>query len=82
MIERGLLRFLYGRDPVVMILLTYAVLLILEDVIKLVWGVDPYFAFQPYTLLGRSQVGSLTFSNYDFGVILIAAIIGGALWWG
>jgi branched-chain amino acid transport system permease protein len=81
-IERGLLRFLYGRDPVVMILLTYAVLLILEDVIKLVWGVDPYFAFQPYTLLGRTQLGPLTFSNYDFGVILIAAIIGVGLWWG
>ena len=65
-----------------MILLTYAVLLILEDVIKLVWGVDPYFAFQPYTLLGRTQVGPLTFSNYDFGVMLVAAIIGLALWWG
>jgi branched-chain amino acid transport system permease protein len=81
-IERGLLRFLYGRDPVVMILLTYAVLLILEDVIKLVWGVDPYFAFQPYTLLGRTRVGPLTFSNYDFGVILIAALIAVGLWWG
>ena len=55
MIERGLLRFLYGRDPVVMILLTYAVLLILEDVIKLVWGVDPYFAFQP--IPARPQSG-------------------------
>ncbi len=81
-IERGLLRFLYGRDPVVMILLTYAVLLILEDVIKLIWGVDPYFAFQPYTLLGRTRVGPLTFSNYDFGVILIATVIGIGLWWG
>jgi branched-chain amino acid transport system permease protein len=81
-VERGLLRFLYGRDPVVMILLTYAVLLILEDVIKLIWGVDPYFAFQPYTLLGRTRVGPLTFSNYDFGVILIATLIGIGLWWG
>ena len=81
-VERGLLRFLYGRDPVVMILLTYAVLLILEDVIKLIWGVDPYFAFQAYTLLGRTRVGPLTFSNYDFGVILIATLIGIGLWWG
>ncbi len=81
-VERGLLRFLYGRDPVVMILLTYAVLLILEDVIKLIFGVDPYFAFQPYTLLGRTRIGPLTFSNYDFGVILIAVLIGVGLWWG
>ena len=47
LIERGLLRFMYGRDEVVMILVTYAILLILEDVIKLVWGVDAYFAYQP-----------------------------------
>ena len=74
-LERGLLRFLYGRDPVVMILLTYAVLLILEDVIKLVWGVDPYLAYQPYTLLGRSQLGPLTFTNYDFGVMSLVLVV-------
>lgn len=81
-LERGLLRFLYGRDPIVMILLTYAVLLILEDAIKLLWGVDPYFAYQPYTWPGRTSVAGLTFSNYDFGVIAVAALIGAALWWG
>jgi branched-chain amino acid transport system permease protein len=81
-LERGLLRFLYGRDPIVMILLTYAVLLILEDAIKLLWGVDPYFAYQPYTWPGRTVVAGLAFSNYDFGVIAIAAAVGCALWWG
>jgi len=40
-IERGLLRFLYGKDEVVLVLVTYALFLILEDFIKLVWGVDP-----------------------------------------
>ncbi|MCB1602906.1 MAG: hypothetical protein KDI66_23020, partial [Xanthomonadales bacterium] len=47
MAERGLLRFMYGRDEVVMILVTYGLLLILEDVIKLIWGVEAYSTYQP-----------------------------------
>ena len=35
LIERGILRFMYGKDEVVMVLITYALFLILEDVIKL-----------------------------------------------
>ena len=41
LIERGLLRFIYGSDEIVLVLVTYAVFLILEDVIKLIWGVEP-----------------------------------------
>ncbi len=52
LIERGLLRFMYGRDEIVLLLVTYALFLILEDVIKLIWGVDPYFVSEPYSLLG------------------------------
>ena len=41
LIERGLLRFMYGKDEIVLVLVTYAVFLILEDFTKLVFGVDP-----------------------------------------
>src|SRR5436305_14047644 len=37
-LERGVLRFVYGRDEVAMVLVTYAAFLILEDVVILVWG--------------------------------------------
>ena len=37
-IERGLLRLVYGRDEVVVVLVTYSTFLILEDVIFLIWG--------------------------------------------
>ena len=80
-IERGLLRFMYGRDEVVMILVTYGVLLILEDVIKLIWGVGSYVAYQPYALLGRTQAGPIAFANYDLALIVVAALIAGITWW-
>jgi len=80
--ERGLLRFMYGRDEVIMVLVTYAVFLILEDAIMLIWGTDAYFAFEPYSLLGNTEIEELVFSNYDLSMIALALVVGALLWWG
>lgn len=80
-IEQGLLRFLHGRDEILMVIVTYALLLILEDATKLIWGVDPYFAYQPYRLLGQAAVGEgLRFANYDLALIAVSVLIGLAAW--
>ncbi|GAB3449476.1 branched-chain amino acid ABC transporter permease [Insolitispirillum peregrinum] len=79
-IERGLLRYMYGRDEILMVIITYALLLILEDVMKIVWGVSPYFAYQPYTALGRVSMMGLKMSTYDLMLIGVAIVVGGALY--
>lgn len=81
-IERGVLRFMYGRDEIVMVIITFGVLLIFEDLIKLAWGVEAYYAFQPYGLLGSTKIFGLRFVNYDLIRILVAAVIAAALWYG
>ena len=81
-IEQGLLRFLRGRDEILMVIVTYAILLILDDATKLVWGVDPYFAVQPYRLLGQMDLGhGLRFANYDLVLVLVAMLIGLGAWY-
>ena len=40
-VERGLLRFVYDRDETFQLLLTFALVLMLEDVIRLTWGTAP-----------------------------------------
>ena len=80
-IERGLLRFMYGKDEIVLVLVTYAVFLILEDFVKLVWGVDPYFIAEPYGLLGNFTIGRLTYPNYNLVVFGAAVFIGAVLAW-
>jgi branched-chain amino acid transport system permease protein len=80
LLERGLLRYFYGRDEVLNVLVTYAVFLILEDVMKLIWGVNPYFVYEPYTLLGTVEMGSLFYVGYDFAVIAAAIIVGLVVW--
>src|SRR5436189_3122969 len=37
-VERGLLQFVYERDETFQLLLTFAVVLMMEDVIRLTWG--------------------------------------------
>src|SRR5450432_780683 len=46
-IEKFLLRPLYGRDQVLQLLVTYAAFMILENLQRLIWGVQPIFAADP-----------------------------------
>ena len=80
--ERGLLRFFYGRDEVLLVLVTYALFLILEDVTKLVWGANPYYVSEPYGLFGSVDIGKQTYVGYDFLLVAMAVVIGLAVWWG
>jgi branched-chain amino acid transport system permease protein len=81
-LERGLLRFVYGRDEILVVLVTYAVFLILENLVLQIWGVDAYLAYQPDSDLGVTSLGGLAFSNYELLLIPVAGAIGAGLWWG
>jgi len=80
-LERGLLRLVYGRDEVVVVLVTYATFLILEDVIVLIWGAQSYGAFQPMVSAGNTEIGDLVLSNYDIILVAIAAALAVFAYW-
>lgn len=80
-LETTVLRRLQGRDEVSIALATYALLLILDDVIQFVWGTTPYPASAPYGLLGNSRIAGLRFNNYEFVVMGLAVTVGGIIWW-
>ena len=40
-VERGLLRFVYDRDETFQLLMTFAIVLMMEDAIRLTWGTAP-----------------------------------------
>ncbi|WP_158045900.1 branched-chain amino acid ABC transporter permease [Skermanella pratensis] len=82
LLERGLLRLFYGRDEVLLVLVTYALFLILEDVTKLIWGVNPYYVSEPYTLFGNLEFGSLFYVGYDLMMIVLAVVCGLGVWFG
>jgi branched-chain amino acid transport system permease protein len=84
LIERGILQFLYTRDEHTIVLATFAGFLILEDVIILLWGVDPYFAYQPQAVLDESfgtlSLGIVEYDYYSIGMIGLAVIVGAGSW--
>ncbi len=81
LVERGLLRFFYGRDEVLLVLVTYAMFLIMQDVTKLIWGANPYYVSEPYGLLGNVAVGPQVYVGYDFLLMGLAVVVGVAVWW-
>jgi len=81
-IERGVLKFLYDKDEHLIVLATFALFLVLEDVLLLIWGTDPYFAFEPMGLLGAVDIVEMTFDVYSLTLIGLAAIVGISLWLG
>ena len=74
-LERVFLRRVYGKDEVVVVLITYALFLILEDVLILIWGTDGRSAYQPYTEAGSFTVGGLPLSVYDIGLVGFAGLL-------
>jgi branched-chain amino acid transport system permease protein len=82
LMERGLLSWMYGRDEVVLLLVTYAAFLILEDAIKLIWGVDSRMLPEPYALPGNFTLAGLPYPYYNLVLIAAASITGLALTWG
>ena len=80
--ERGLLRVFYGRDEVLLVLVTYALFLIMEDVTKLIWGVNPFYVSEPYALFGNIDIGEQSYVGYDFVLVVVAAVVGCIVWWG
>ena len=80
--ERGLLRFFYGRDEVLLVLVTYAMFLMMEDLTKLIWGANPFYVSEPYGMFGNIDIGTQTYVGYDFMLVALAVVVGLAVWWG
>jgi branched-chain amino acid transport system permease protein len=82
LVERSLLRSFYGRDEVLLVLVTYAMFLILEDATKLIWGATPFYVSEPYSLFGNVDIGTQSYVGYDFALVGLAVLIGLLVWWG
>ena len=76
-VERGLLSFVYDRDETFQLLLTFALVLMLEDVIRLTWGTAPASTGGLYLAYGQARILGSTVPVYN--LIVIAASVAIAL---
>ena len=81
-IERVILRKMYHEEEVLIVLATFGIFLILEDVILLVFGVNPYFAYQPMALLGSIKMGGIIRDVYSLTLFGLAILVAFGCWYG
>lgn len=79
-LEPTLLRPLYKRAEEYQLLITFALLLILEDLLRFIWGPYPLSVSALYEALGSLSIGDTIYPNYNLAVIVVGGIAAAALW--
>jgi branched-chain amino acid transport system permease protein len=80
-IEPTLIRPLYRRPEEYHLLITFGLLLILEDVVKFLFGGTPLSAGTIMDLTGSIPISDLLYPTYNLFVIAIGIVAAIGLWW-
>ena len=80
-VERGLLRFVYDRDETFQLLMTFALVLMMEDLIRMTWGTAPRSTAGYYLTYGQARLLGATVPVYNLVVIAASLIIAAGLGW-
>jgi len=79
-LEPTLLRPLYQRAEEYQLLMTFGLLLILEDVMRLLWGAHPLTASALSDALGSLTILGATYPAYNIFVIVVGGVAAACLW--
>ena len=80
LIERLLLRHMYGREELYQLLLTYALVLILGDAAKALWGTQQLSVSRPAMLAGGIRIFGGELPAYNLFIMLAGTAIAVAGW--
>jgi branched-chain amino acid transport system permease protein len=79
-LEPTLLRPLYRRAEEYQLLITFGLLLILEDLMRLLWGSHPLTASELPDAFGSFRVLGATYPGYNLFVIVVGVVAAAVLW--
>lgn len=74
------IRPMYKRVLEYQLLITYGLLLLYEDIIRLIWGGEEYYASKPMDILGSLNIAGYVYPVYFLFVIIVAIITGLIVW--
>jgi branched-chain amino acid transport system permease protein len=80
-IERLVMRHIYGRELGEQLLITFAMVYILDDLTKIVWGSNPLFVARPEILTRIISWGGVSLPASDIFVLLLGVISGLGTWY-
>jgi len=79
-IETGLLRLIYHRDPLMQLILTFGLILVIGTLVLLAWGPDNKSVSRPDALAGSVKIFGQPFPSYYVLVLALAPMVAVALW--
>ena len=79
-IERLVLRRVYGRHVTDSLLLTFAVLLIIDESVRMIWGSGIHTVRPPEILRGNISFAEVSYPSYSLFVIVAGVVLLAALW--
>ncbi len=79
-IEVLVLRRLYAKDHMVHVLATFALILIFNDLVRIVWGPLPLPLDLPTGLAGAINLGPVPYSSFRLVIMLSGLLVGLLLW--
>jgi branched-chain amino acid transport system permease protein len=78
--ERALFCHLYQREHLMLLLFTFAISLILGDLVKIVWGAEYKSVSAPAFLKGSISILGASFPRYNLFLILVGPLVAIAIW--
>lgn len=73
-LEFALLRRILDKDPILQLLVTFAAFMVLEDLQRLIWGVQPVFVSEVVNQFGTLTVAGVTYTRYQLLVLPLVAV--------
>ena len=80
LLEPTLLRPLYKRPEEYQLLITFGLQLILEDLVRLIWGPYPLTVSSLYEGMGSLNMGESIYPTYNLAVIVVGGLAAAGLW--
>lgn len=80
LIDRFLLRYIYSRDIADSLLLTFALLLIINESVRMIWGSGIQVVQPPQLLAGSMDIMGSSIPTYSLFVIVIGLALLAGLW--
>ena len=79
--ERYLLRRFYTADPILSLLVTFGLAMVVEQLIRVIWGAAPLPASMPGAFKGQLMLGDFMFSRYRLLMLGVVVAVMAGVWY-
>jgi branched-subunit amino acid ABC-type transport system permease component len=79
-VERTMLKHLYGREEHYQLLFTFALVLLINDAVKVIWGTDILTISHPDSLRGAADLGVTFYPKYRLFLCVVGVVVAVGLW--